>query len=198
VAQERSRIAAELHEVVARALRRMVVDADGAAALVDAEPARAPLAFAAVEQTGRDALAEIRRLLGVLRREDDELALAPQPTLAHVADLVRRATAAGLPVALHVEGEAVPLAAGADLTAYRVVQEALAGAVREGAAASARVTVSYGPDAVDLEVADDGSARPAPLGIAERVALYGGELRTTTARDGGQTLRARLPLGSAA
>jgi signal transduction histidine kinase len=198
VAQERSRIAAELHEVVARALRRMVVDADGAAALVDAEPARAPLAFAAVEQTGRDALAEIRRLLGVLRREDDELALAPQPTLAHVADLVRRATAAGLPVVLHVEGEAVPLAAGADLTAYRVVQEALAGAVREGAAASARVTVSYGPDAVDLEVADDGSARPAPLGIAERVALYGGELRTTTARDGGQTLRARLPLGSAA
>ena len=101
-------------------------------------------------------------------------------------------------MALHVEGEAAPLAAGADLTAYRVVQEALAGAVREGAAASATVTVSYGPDAVDLEVADDGSARPAPMGIAERVALYGGELRTATARDGGQTLRARLPLGSAA
>jgi signal transduction histidine kinase len=197
VAQERSRIAAELHDVVARALRRMVVDADGAAALVDAEPGRAPLAFAAVEQTGRDALAEIRRLLGVLRREDDELALAPQPTLAHVADLVRRASAAGLPVALHIEGEAAPLSAGADLTAYRVVQEALAGALSEGAAARATVTVSYGPDAVDLEVVDDGSARPAPMGIAERVALYGGELRTTTARDGGQALRARLPLGSA-
>lgn len=196
-AEERSRIAAELHDVVARALRRMVVDADGAAALVDAEPGRAPLAFAAVEQTGRDALAEIRRLLGVLRREDDELALAPQPTLAHLADLARRASAAGLPVALHVEGEA-PLAAGADLTAYRVVQEALAGAVREGAAGRATVTLSYGSDSVDLEIVDDGSARPAPMGIAERVALYGGELRTTNGRDGGQTLRARLPLGSAA
>ena len=198
VAEERSRIAAELHDVVARALRRMVVDADGAATLVDAEPGRAPLAFAAIEQTGRDALAEIRRLLGVLRREDDELALAPQPTLAHLADLIRRASAGGLPVALHVEGEAAPLSAGADLTAYRVVQEALAGALREGAAARATVTVSYGQDAVDLEVVDDGSARPAPMGIAERVALYGGDLRTTTARDGGQVLRARLPLGSAA
>jgi signal transduction histidine kinase len=198
VAEERTRIAAELHDVVARALRRMVVDADGAAAAVDADPGRAALAFAAVEQTGRDALAEIRRLLGVLRREDDELALAPQPTLAHVADLVRRARAAGLPVALHVEGEAAALSAGADLTAYRVVQEALAGAVREGAAQTATVTVRYRDDAVDLEVVDDGSARPAPMGIAERVELYGGELRTTSPREGGQALRARLPLGSPA
>ena len=151
-----------------------------------------------MEQTGRDALAEIRRLLGVLRREDDELALAPQPTLAHVADLVRRARAAGLPVTLHIEGAATPLPAGADLTAYRVVQEALAGAMREGAAVGATVTVRYGAGAVDLEVVDDGAARPAPLGIAERVALYGGELSTAGSRDGGQALRARLPFGSAA
>jgi signal transduction histidine kinase len=197
VAEERTRIAAELHDVVARALRRMVADADGAAALVRVEPARAALAFAAVEQTGRDALSEIRRLLGVLRREDDELALAPQPTLAHVADLVRRARAAGLPVDLRVEGTPAPLAAGADLTAYRVVQEALAGAVGEGAAAGATVIVRYGADAVDLEVLDDGAARPARMGIEERVALYGGELRTAGSRDGGQALRARLPLGSA-
>lgn len=198
VAEERTRIAAELHDVVARALRRMVVDADGAAGFVDAEPARAALAFASVEQTGRDALAEIRRLLGVLRREDDELALAPQPTLAHVADLVRRARAAGLPVELLVEGDAPPLSAGADLTAYRVVQEALAGAMREGGAAGAAVTVRYASDAVELEVVDDGSARPAPLGIAERVALYGGELSTASSRDGRQALRARLPVRSAA
>jgi signal transduction histidine kinase len=198
VAEERTRIAAELHDVVARALRRMVVDADGAAALVEAEPGRAALAFGAVEETGRDALAEIRRLLGVLRREDDELALAPQPTLAHVADLVRRAVVAGLPVELRVEGEVVPLAAGADLTAYRVVQEALAGAVREGGAAGATVVVRYAAEAVELEVVDDGAARPAPLGIAERVALYGGELHTARERDGRQALRARLPLGSAA
>jgi signal transduction histidine kinase len=198
VADERTRIAAELHDVVARAMRRMVVDADGAAALVEAEPGSAAAAFGAVEETGRDALAEIRKLLGVLRREDDELALAPQPTLAHVADLVRRAGAAGLPVELRVEGEVVPLAAGADLTAYRVVQEALAGAVREGAAAGATVVVRYGAEAVELEVVDDGSARPPPLGIAERVALYGGELHTAGSRDGRQALRARLPLGRAA
>jgi signal transduction histidine kinase len=198
VAQERTRIAAELHDVVARALRRMVVDADGAAGLVDGEPARAALAFAAVEQTGRDALAEIRRLLAVLRREDDELALAPQPMLAHVADLVRRARAAGLPVDLHVEGTPAPLSAGADLTAYRVVQEALAGAVGEGAAAGATVTVRYGDALVEVEVLDAGAPRPAPMGIEERVALYGGELRTVSSRDGGQALRARLPLGSTA
>jgi signal transduction histidine kinase len=198
VTEERTRIAAELHDVVARALRRMVVDADGAAGLVEAEPARAARDFAAVEQTGRDALAEIRRLLGVLRREDDELALAPQPTLAHVADLVRRARAAGLPVALHVDGDAEALPAGADLTAYRVVQEALAGAMREGGAAGAAVTVRYAADAVELEVVDDGSARAAPMGIAERVALYGGELSTARPRGGGQALRARLPFRSAA
>jgi signal transduction histidine kinase len=197
VAEERTRIAAELHDVVARALRHMVVEAYGAARLVDKEPSRAAVTFGAVEETGRNALAEIRKLLGVLRREDDELALAPQPTLAHVADLVRRAGAAGLPVELRVEGEVVPLAAGADLTAYRVVQEALAGAVREGAAAGATVVVRYGAEAVELEVVDDGSARPAPLGIAERVALYGGQLHTASSRDGRQALRARLPLGSA-
>jgi signal transduction histidine kinase len=198
VAEERVRIAAELHDVVDRALRRMVVEADGVAALVETEPARASLALAAVEQTGRDALTEIRRVLGVLRRDDDELALAPQPSLAHVSDLVRRARAAGLPVELRVEGAPAPLAAGADLTAYRVVQEALAGAVREGGAERARVLVRYADGVVELEVADDGAARPAPIGIEERVALYGGDLRTTSPRDGGHALRARMPLGSAA
>ncbi len=198
VAEERERIAGDLHDVVARALDRMVTEAAGADRLVATEPASAARAFGAVEETGREALTEIRRLLGVLRREDDELALAPQPTLAHVADLVRRARATGLPVDLRVDGEPAPLSAGADLTAYRVVQEALAGAVREGAAASASVTVRYGEEAVDLEVVDDGASRSAPMGIEERVALYGGELRATSPRAGGHVLRARLPLGSAA
>jgi signal transduction histidine kinase len=198
VAEERVRIAAELHDVVARALRRMVLDAEGVAPIVDAEPARAALAFAAVEQTGRDALTEIRRMLGVLRREDDELAHAPHPTLAHVAALVRRARAAGLPVDLRVEGDPAPLSAGVDLTAYRVVQEALAGAVREGGAGRAGVVVRYDEAEVTLEVNDDGAARPAPMGVQERVALYGGELRIASPRDGGHVLRARLPLGSAA
>jgi signal transduction histidine kinase len=198
VAEERVRIATELHDVVDRALRRMVFDADGVAALVETEPARASLALAAVEQTGRDALTEIRRVLGVLRREDDEIALAPQPTLAHVSDLVRRARAAGLPVELRVEGEPAPLSAGADLTAYRVVQEALAEAVRDGAAGQARVLVRYEGAVVELEVSDDGVARTAPIGIQERVALYGGELRTASPREGGHALRARMPLGSVA
>jgi signal transduction histidine kinase len=198
VAEERERIAAELHDVVARALERMVREADHAAELVVAQPAFAALSFSAVEQTGRDALAEIRRLLGVLRHEDDELALAPQPTLAHVADLVRRAEGAGLAVTLKLEGHPVALAAGADLTAFRVVQEALAGAVRDGGAGSASVRVRYSGDVVELKVLDDGAPRPTPPGIAERVALYGGELRTARPRAGGFAVLARLPVGGAA
>ena len=156
MAEERARIAAELHDVVARALRRMVRRRRRRrAARRRQTPARAALAFAAVEQTGRDALAEIRRLLGVLRREDDELALAPQPTLAHVADLVRRARAAGLPWSC---ASRAPRAAAGGRRPDRLPRRAggAAGAMREGAAAGATVTVRYGADAVELEVLDDG------------------------------------------
>jgi signal transduction histidine kinase len=198
VAEERERIAADLHEAVASALGRMVVAADGADRLVRTEPARAALAFAAVEQTGRDALTEIRRLLGVLRREDEELGLSPQPTLAHAGELVRRARAVGLPATLRVEGAPAALSAGTDLTAYRVVQEALADALRHGAAGRADVAVRYADGVVELEVADDGGRRSPPLGIQERVSLYGGHLRTVSPRAGGYVVRARLPLGSVA
>src|SRR4051794_3573024 len=129
VADERTRIAGELHDVVAHALSAMTVQAGAARRLTAAGHASARDAFAAVEGTGRDALTELRRLLGVLRREDAEIALAPQPSLRHLGSLAERMSASGLPVSLTVEGEEPELPAGIDLTGYRVVQEALAGAL---------------------------------------------------------------------
>ncbi|HWM09952.1 MAG TPA: histidine kinase [Solirubrobacteraceae bacterium] len=193
--EERSRIAGELHDVVAHALSAMVVQASGARRLAERDPVRAGDAFLAVETSGREALTEIRRLLGVLRREDEELALAPQPSLRHVGSLVGRFEAAGLPVELSVEGEAGELPLGIDLTAYRVLQEALGGALEHGHAGLARVKVRYSADLLELEVADDGGAPARPLlGIRERVTLLGGQLRAGARRDGGHVVRARLPL----
>ncbi len=197
--EERTRIAGELHDVVAHALSAMVVQASGARRLAERDPARAGEAFRAVETAGREALTEIRGLLGVLRRGDEELALAPQPSLRHVDSLVRRVRAAGLPVELDVEGEARELPIGVDLTAYRVVQEALGGALEHGHAGLARVKVTYGSDHVALEVADDGREPARPLlGIRERVTLSGGTLRAGARRGGGHVVRAQLPLGGPA
>jgi signal transduction histidine kinase len=199
VLEERTRIAGEMHDVVAHALSAMVVQAGAARRLVDREPARAAEAFAAVEGTGREALTEIRHLLGVLRREDEDLALAPQPSVAHVSTLMRRSEAAGLPVTLRVEGEARPLPAGVDLTAYRVLQEALTSALDPGAAGRADIVVRYGPERIEVEVRDDGRGESSRrlLGMRERVALYGGELRAARADDG-HTVWARLPVGAEA
>jgi signal transduction histidine kinase len=197
--EERSRIAGELHDVVAHALSAMVVQAAGARRLAERDPARASDAFLAVETSGREALTEIRRLLGVLRREDEELALAPQPSLRHVGSLVRKTEAAGLPVELEVDGEERDLPIGIDLTAYRVVQEALGGALEHGHAGHARVKLHYAADHVELEVFDDGATPARPLlGIRERVVLSGGQLRAGVRRDGGHVVRARLPLGGTA
>lgn len=201
VEQERTRIAGELNDVVAHALSAMVVQASAARRLVGTDPAAAAGAFAAVEHSGRDALTEIRSLLGVLRREDEEIALAPQPSLAHAGSLVQRMRAAGLPVALTVEGEPRPLPAGVDLTAFRVLQGALGEALEEGGAGSATARVVYGPSDVEVEVADDGraSSERALLGMRERVALYGGELRSVRAGGGARhVVRARLPAGGGA
>ena len=198
-AEERTRIAGELHDVVAHALSAMVVQASGARRLAERDPARAADAFQAVESSGREALTEIRRLLGVLRRDDEELALAPQPSLRHVGSLVRRIEAAGLPVELGIEGDERALPIGIDLTAYRVVQEALGGALEHGHAGRARVRLRYGADHVELVVDDDGRVPERPLlGIRERVALSGGQLRAGARRDGGHVVRARLPLGGPA
>jgi signal transduction histidine kinase len=197
--EERTRIAGELHDVVAHALSAMVVQASGARRLAERDPQRAAAAFQAVETSGREALTEIRRLLGVLRRDDEELALAPQPSLRHVNTLVKRLEAAGLPVAIDVEGDQRDLPIGIDLTAYRVVQEALGGALEHGHAGRAEVKLRYGADHVELVVADDGDAPDRPLlGIRERVTLSGGQLRAGARRDGGHVVRARLPLGGPA
>ena len=197
--EERARIAGELHDVVAHALSAMVVQASGARRLAERDPRRAADAFQAVETSGREALTEIRRLLGVLRRDDEELALAPQPSLRHVGSLVKRLEAAGLPVEVGIEGEARELPIGLDLTAYRVVQEALGGALEHGHAGRARVQLRYSADQVELEIADDGDMPERPLlGIRERVALSGGRLQAGARRDGGHVVRAQLPLGGAA
>jgi signal transduction histidine kinase len=195
VEEERERIAGELHDVVAHALGAMTVQAAAARRQVHHHPQSARAAFGAVESSGREALTEIRRLLGVLRREDEELALAPQPSLRHVGSLARRVRAAGLAVELSVEGDVEELPAGVDLTAYRVVQGALGAALEESGAGSARVRVRRRGDDVLVEVADDGGAGggshlPA---LRDRVALHGGQLLADEGR-----VRARLPIGSAA
>jgi signal transduction histidine kinase len=198
-AQERSRIAGELHDVVAHAMSAMVVQAGGARRLAERDPARAREAFGAVELTGREALTEIRRLLGVLRHEDEAIGLAPQPSLRHLAGLIDRTRSAGLPVELEVDGDERDLPPGVDLTAYRVVQEALGGALEQGGAGSAQVTVRYRPDALDLEVLDDGAGdgKRALPGVGERVSLYGGRLHAGRRRGGGHAVRAHLPVGGA-
>ncbi|MET0770373.1 MAG: histidine kinase [Solirubrobacteraceae bacterium] len=199
VLEERTRIAGELHDVVAHALSAMTVQAAGARRLSTKDPDKARDAFAAVETTGREALTELRRLLGVLRKEDEELALAPQPSLAHVDSLAKRWQAAGLPVSLEVTGEVRALPAGVDLTAYRLVQEALGGARDAGGAGRASVTIAYGSEDVRVDVADDGApAGRRLLGMRERVAVYGGELATAPGDGGGWRVSARLPVEAAA
>ncbi len=197
VVDERTRIAGELHDVVAHALSGMTVQATGARRLALTRPDLAQAAFEAIERSGREALDELRRLLGVLRSEDAELTLAPQPSLRHVQSLARRTTAAGLPVTVRVEGEAGELAAGLDVTAYRVVQEALGAALNVGGAGRADVTVRYGADVLEIDVRDDGPlVAPRPLaGVRERVTLHGGRLTLAHRRSGGgHIVHATLPL----
>ncbi len=197
---ERTRITGELHDVVAHALGAMTVQAAAARRLAEKDATRAAGAFQAVEETGREALAELRRLLGVLRQEDADLALSPQPRLSFLTELVKRSAAAGLPVRLEVEGDAPPsLPTGVDLTAYRVVQEALSEALRTGGAGVATVHVRHRAGEVEVEVLDDGrNTERSLLGMRERVRVYGGHLEIAARREGGHRVRARLPVGAPA
>ena len=188
VAEERARIAGELHDVVAHALGAMTVQAAAARRLADRDAERAGSALVAIEGTGREALTELRRLLDALRQEDEEAELGPQPRLAFVADLVESVNAAGLGVELTVEGApAAELPAGVDLTAYRVVQEALGEALHTGGARHAQVRVRYTPGGVEVEIVDDGlrEAGRRLLGMHERVRVYGGQLECGSRRGGG-------------
>ena len=211
VAEERTRIARELHDVVAHHVSMMVVQAEAGPVAVERDPARAAGAFEAIAATGRQALVEMRRLLGVLRGDGEPApSLAPQPGLAQVPSLVERLGRAGLEVELVVEGAEAALPPGIDLSAYRIVQEALTNALRHGASGRARVLVRYGERDLELRVWNEGSpaqgngsppvAEPATapgrglLGMQERVRLFGGELRAGPGPGGDFTVDARLPL----
>jgi signal transduction histidine kinase len=195
VEDERGRIAAELQALVANGLSAMVVQAETVPRTVDSgDLVRASAALAAVEETGRDALTEMRRLLGVLRRDGDGPELAPQPGLGRIEALVERNRENGLDVTLRVEGGRRPLTTGVDLTAYRVVEDGLEAATERGAG-SAEVLVRYEADELKLQVTDDreGGAWERLSGLSERVGLYGGHLRAGRVEEGFR-LRARLPL----
>jgi signal transduction histidine kinase len=199
-AEERRRIAREMHDLVAHSMSVMVVQAGGARRILDRDPARALEAAEQIERTGREALAEMRHLLGVLHPGEEARALAPQPTLAELDALIGRAQAAGLPVVLHEDGERRPLPAGLDLAAYRIVQEALTNALKYSGGAAAEVTVTWGAIELAIEVRDRGRVRITSdaghglVGMRERVRVYGGELETGPAKGGGWRVRATLPL----
>jgi signal transduction histidine kinase len=159
-AEERGRIARELHDVVAHSVSVMVVQAGAARRTLATSPAQATTALGQIESTGRQALVEMRRLLGLLRDGDHDAALAPQPGLAHLESLAEAAREAGLPVEVEVEGEPRPLPAGVDLSAYRIVQEALTNSLKHAGRARARVRVCYGREALEVQVLDDGTGLP--------------------------------------
>jgi len=204
VAEERSRIARELHDVVAHTLGVVVVQA-GAERLHLPPDSPAHATFASIESSGRAALAEMGRLLGMLRTDEDSDALVPQPGLARLDELLDHVRATGLVVELVVDGTPRVLGAGADVSAYRIVQEALTNTVRHSGSSRAQVRLRWESTALVIEVADDGVGPPAKaarpghglLGIRERVALYGGALVTGRSELGGYLLVARLAAPSA-
>jgi signal transduction histidine kinase len=193
---ERDRIASELQAVVANSVSAMVVQAEAVPRVLAAgDTARASESLAVIEETGRDALMEMRRLLGVLRREGERAALAPQPGLGRLAALVERQRERGLEIDLRVEGDERELAPGVDLTAYRVIEDTLDAALEQGAG-QAGVLVRYRDGDLQLEVRDDrsGGASHRPAGLRDRVGLYGGHLNAGRQDGAGFRLRARLPL----
>ncbi|WTW95750.1 sensor histidine kinase [Streptomycetaceae bacterium NBC_01309] len=202
-AAERARIARELHDVVAHNVSVMVVQADGAAYAIDSAPERARAALGTIAATGREALAEMRRLLGVLRSANEAKALVPQPGVAQLEDLLAQVRGAGLPVDFRVDGVPVELPQGVALTVYRIVQEALTNTRKHGGPdVRATVRLHYGDDGVDIEVADDGRGSEAPgdgmghglVGMRERVALFAGTLDAGPRPSGGYRVSAALPL----
>jgi signal transduction histidine kinase len=203
VAEERARIARELHDVVAHAVSVMVLQIGAVRHKLPQELGDDKEALGRVEQAGRTALTEMRRLLGAMRRNGDGVELAPEPGLDSLDSLLDDVGRAGLPVRLHVQGDRFPLPRALDLSAYRIVQEGLTNALKHAHAGRADVTIQYGSEEVRIEVRDDGrgSTRSDGLGhglvgIRERVKIYGGEMTAGTAPQGGFVLSTRLPIGS--
>ena len=204
VAAERVRVARELHDVLAHELSVMVIQAQGARRMIQRDPDAAVEAADLIGRTGRDALTELRRLFGSVRHGEGEDLSGP-PGLGRLEELVGRARAAGLPVELHSEGDAVALAPGMDIAAYRIVQEALTNTYKHAGRAQAIVTVTHFPDLVMLEIVDDGAGAPeldasvfsgghGLVGMRERVEVYGGEVEAGPRQGGGFRVVARLPV----
>jgi signal transduction histidine kinase len=201
VAEERARIARELHDVVGHSVSVMTVQAAAVRRLLEPDQDKEREALEVVEQTGREALAEMRRMVGVLRRPEEAPALAPQPSLEHLDQLLSTTREAGLPVELKIEGTPAELPPALDTTAYRIVQEALTNAVKHANADRAEVVVRYGNGTVELVVSDDGRGNGdgggsghGLVGMRERVSVYGGELEAGPQSGGGFRLRATLPV----
>jgi signal transduction histidine kinase len=202
VAEERARIARELHDIVAHAVSVMVLQVGAVRHQLPDELAADREALTGVERAGRMALAEMRRLLSAMRRDGEEVELAPQPGIDGLDALLEEIGRAGLPVELHVDGQPFALPRGVDLSAYRIVQEGLTNALRHAHASDADVIVRYRPDELEIEVRDNGQGSATSdglghglVGVRERVKIYGGEMSAGTSADGGFVLSTRLPIG---
>jgi signal transduction histidine kinase len=202
VAEERARIARELHDVIGHSVSVMTVQASAVRRLMRSDQQRERAALETVEATGREALTEMRRMVGVLRSPDSAPDLTPPPTLDQLDRLLDSVRAAGLAVELRSDGPVVPLPPGLDLTVYRLVQEGLTNTLKHASATSADVRLVYRDDALLVTVRDDGcgggpsSSGTGLLGLTERVAVYGGTLAAGPAEGGGFELRAELPLAA--
>jgi signal transduction histidine kinase len=204
IAEERSRIARELHDVVAHNVSVMVVQATAAKRVLEADPTAAHEALGSIETSGRIALTEMRRMLGVLRSEDRPEALEPQPGIGQIERLAAQVRDAGLDVDLEIQGWPRMLSRGADLTAYRIVQEALTNTLKHAGQARAWVTLTYGDHELQIDVRDNGRGALAGLkgsgagqglvGMHERALLYGGSLEVGPMMSGGWRVLASLPV----
>ena len=201
VIEERARIARELHDAIAHNVSMMVVQAGAERRQLDGAGGATRDVLATIEQVGRGALTEMRRLVGMLRSDTAD-PLTPQPGLDDLPTLVAQVCEAGLPVELRVEGDRRALPVGIELSAYRIVQEALTNALKHAGDAHATVQVRYGADSLELEIVDDGAGGSAPVaggglglvGMRERVALYGGRLDAGKRGSGGFAVRVLLPI----
>ena len=201
VAEERARIARELHDIVAHAVSVMVLQVGAVSHRLPDSLAEDRDALKSVERAGRTALTEMRRLLSAMRHDGEEAELVPQPGLDGLDALLEEVGRAGLPAKLHVDGQPFALPRGIDLSAYRIVQEGLTNALKHAHASDADVIVRYRPDELEIEVRDNGQGSATNdgqghglVGVRERVKIYGGEMSAGTSTDGGFVLSTRLPV----
>ena len=200
MAEERARIARDLHDVIAHAMSSIVLEAGAERVNLEDGSSSTREALRSIERTGREAMVEMRRLVGVLRSEDEGPALVPQPGLAHLDALAEHVSRAGVPVDTRVVGEPVELAPGLDISAYRIVQEALTNVMKHAGPAHASVVVTYRERVIDIDVSDDGCGGSPNggghglTGLRERAALFGGELQAGDGNGGGFVVHARLPI----